>query len=231
MSQRSHISQRSHQDECELLTLPYSQWDHVNAGLIVSHALAARFLHKLLSGFSDGIYPLILSGGIESVSHLPPGEKAVVVIDLAGLSRPVTEYLKTFTASITDCAFLAIHKARSTVEVAQLLLAGFSGFITYDEVQDVLFDALRCFIERKVWASPEAIRLYMDWTSSRVRTRECRPGLLTAREHQILELLRLRHSNKEIAASLHISESTVKSHVSNVLGKLNMAGRREVNEF
>jgi DNA-binding NarL/FixJ family response regulator len=205
--------------------------DHVNAALIVPHVLAARFLQKKLSEFSSAICPLTLSGGIESARHFPPDEMAVVVIDLSGLSRPVTEYLETFKAAIDDCSFLAMDRARTTLEVAQLLLAGFSGFIAYDDVQDLLFDALQCVIERKVWFSPEAIRLYMDWTSSRVRSRECRPGLLTVREHQILELLRLRYSNKEIGAALCISERTVKFHVSNVLGKLNLGGRRDVNKL
>jgi len=53
------------------------------------------------------------------------------------------------------------------------------------------------------------------------------PGhCLTAREGQVLQLLMRRSTNKEISHALNISERTVKFHVSNVLGKLQLGDRR-----
>lgn len=53
-----------------------------------------------------------------------------------------------------------------------------------------------------------------------------RPGnRLTAREHEVLELLALGRSNREIAAELFISVKTAGVHVSNILGKLGVASR------
>jgi DNA-binding NarL/FixJ family response regulator len=51
---------------------------------------------------------------------------------------------------------------------------------------------------------------------------------LTAREQEVLGLLLARRSNDEIAAELHLARQTVKNHVSNVLGKLGVANRREL---
>ena len=50
---------------------------------------------------------------------------------------------------------------------------------------------------------------------------------LSDQEFRVLQLISDGHSNKEIAAQLHIAESTVKSHVSNILAKFNAKRRTE----
>jgi two-component system, NarL family, response regulator LiaR len=53
------------------------------------------------------------------------------------------------------------------------------------------------------------------------------PERLTRREIEVLRLLASGQSNKEIARALIIAEKTVKSHVSNILGKLGVPGRTQ----
>lgn len=50
-------------------------------------------------------------------------------------------------------------------------------------------------------------------------------GILTTREQEVFELLVLNKSTKEIAESLHISEKTVRNHISNAIQKLGVKGR------
>jgi DNA-binding NarL/FixJ family response regulator len=54
-----------------------------------------------------------------------------------------------------------------------------------------------------------------------------RPSLFTPREHDVLRLLAQGQQNKEIAATLAISERTVKFHVSTILEKLGAGNRTE----
>ena len=54
------------------------------------------------------------------------------------------------------------------------------------------------------------------------------PGLLTAREAEVLELLRTGRSNAEIAAALHVSIETVRTHARHVYRKLGVGTRREL---
>lgn len=60
------------------------------------------------------------------------------------------------------------------------------------------------------------------------RARENRDGVLSAREMELLVLAARGLSNREIAAYLHISESTVKRHLANIYPKLGVASRGEV---
>ena len=53
---------------------------------------------------------------------------------------------------------------------------------------------------------------------------------MTNRELDVLELLTRRLSNKKIADKLYISTTTVKSHIQNIYGKLNVRKRREAVE-
>ena len=53
---------------------------------------------------------------------------------------------------------------------------------------------------------------------------------LTWREQEILTLLEKRLTNREIAAELHLAESTVKDYVGNILGKLHVKNRRQAVE-
>jgi DNA-binding NarL/FixJ family response regulator len=54
------------------------------------------------------------------------------------------------------------------------------------------------------------------------------PGALTPREREVLELLKQKFSNQEIADRLVIELGTVKNHVHNILKKLNLSSRRDV---
>ena len=56
-------------------------------------------------------------------------------------------------------------------------------------------------------------------------------GGLSAREVEILELVAARMTNKEIAASLSISENTVKNHLKNILAKLQLGSRRQAAAY
>ncbi|MFC5233914.1 response regulator transcription factor [Pseudonocardia zijingensis] len=74
--------------------------------------------------------------------------------------------------------------------------------------------------------------VFLDAAVARRLTQEIRGpriglGALTAREREILVLVAAGLSNKEIAAELVISERTARTHVSNVLGKLNLSSRTQ----
>jgi len=202
------------------------QDQEICVGLVMSHALAARQMVEMVK--LENMRPVLLS--LENTGHFPVEARVVIVLDLWGLPMPVSEYLNAFSRATPRVTFLALDQPSSDVEIAQLLRAGFAGFITYDQSFHLLGPAIKAVAQGQIWASPEVLRIYVDLTSPRNNIRATGIATLTVRENQILDLLRRRYSNKEIANHFGISESTVKFHVSNILTKLNVNDRRDVKD-
>jgi two-component system NarL family response regulator len=197
----------------------------IHVGLVVFHSLAAHHLAELVQ--SNKMVPVVLTDHVKIAHSFPTSPRVVVLIDLWGLPLPLTEYLDGLSAAIPGCAFLALDSAKPEVDVARLLHSGITGFITHAESSHLLGPAIQAVAAGRVWASPEIIRIYVELTSQRF-TVSSGVEMLTSRENQVLELLRKRYSNREMAQLLRISESTVKFHVSNVLMKLKAHHRRDL---
>jgi DNA-binding NarL/FixJ family response regulator len=86
--------------------------------------------------------------------------------------------------------------------------------------------AIRRARDGEVHLDPQVARLLAE----RMRARKTEPEPrepLTEREREVLTLVAKGHSNKEIAALLDITERTARTHVSNILGKLDLASRTQ----
>jgi two-component system, NarL family, response regulator LiaR len=203
--------------------------DPVHVGLIVSHDLVARYLCDILKKLDENLVPIVLSPySAESIRLLPQEGKVIVLVDLVGLPCPYVEYLNVLLVAAPQCTFIAMDRGRPVLEVARLVLAGFSGYLTYEAIPSDLGKALQVVSDEQIWASREVMRAYRDLTLRRLPRTETPAGAITQRENQVLELLRRRYANKEVAQMLQISESTVKFHVSNILNKLNVSRRRDL---
>ncbi|MFF7261736.1 response regulator [Streptomyces sp. NPDC008159] len=100
------------------------------------------------------------------------------------------------------------------------LQAGAAGFVLKKDSASTLLDGIRAVARGNGFVSPGPTRRLIARVSS-VGGGPCAlPAELTPREHDVLALLGHALSNTQIARRLHIEESTVKSHVQNVLTKL-----------
>ncbi len=112
--------------------------------------------------------------------------------------------------------------------VFEALRAGASGFLLKDVEPTQLVEAIRIVASGEALLAPSITRrLLVRFASLDVNERKPPPGLdsLTPRELEILRLVAGGLSNAEIAAELVLSETTVKTHVSSVLRKLNLRDR------
>ncbi|MBE7701854.1 response regulator transcription factor [Oerskovia sp. Sa1BUA8] len=108
------------------------------------------------------------------------------------------------------------------------LEAGASGFLLKDAEPDVLVDAVRRVASGEGLVDQTLTRRVIDEFARRrspAAPDETASGLLTAREHDILALLCRGQSNAEIAATLFLEASTVKSHLSRIMTKTGMRDR------
>jgi DNA-binding NarL/FixJ family response regulator len=111
------------------------------------------------------------------------------------------------------------------------LRAGASGFMLKDVRPPELVEAIRVVARGDALLAPTVTRRLLDrFARAFPDTAEPAPDLgeLTEREVEILRFVALALSNSEIAGRLHLTEATVKTHVSRVLTKLDVRSRTEL---
>jgi len=116
--------------------------------------------------------------------------------------------------------------------VVESLRAGASGFLLKDAPAEDLVEAIRVIAAGEALLAPSITRRLLDRVASRLPPAHDNmiPALseLTEREMEVLKLVARGLSNAEIAEKLVVSETTVKTHVSRILGKLGLRDRVQV---
>ncbi|HET6708344.1 response regulator transcription factor [Amycolatopsis sp.] len=107
------------------------------------------------------------------------------------------------------------------------LRGGASGFLVKDAPSEELLVAIRGVLRGDAMVSPSVTRRLLDryLADDRDPVDVAKLGVLTEREKDVLGLIARGLSNTEIAAKLYIGETTVKTHVGRVLGKLRLRDR------
>ncbi|MCP2334797.1 response regulator [Actinomadura rupiterrae] len=120
--------------------------------------------------------------------------------------------------------------------VYDALAAGASGFLLKDVTAERLFEAVRIVAAGDALLAPGVTRRLIEefarsrsqsQSRNRARTTPSALGALTPRETEVLRAMAEGLSNPEIAALLVVSEETVKTHVSRILGKLGLRDRTQ----
>ncbi|MCJ7840446.1 response regulator transcription factor [Lederbergia sp. NSJ-179] len=104
--------------------------------------------------------------------------------------------------------------------------AGASGYQLKDIEPDALVHSIRKLMDGENTLHPKATNLLMNQMNQANHVNNLISGL-TIREKQVLKEIAKGKSNKEIGAYLNITEKTVKTHVSNIFIKLNVADRTQ----
>jgi DNA-binding NarL/FixJ family response regulator len=117
--------------------------------------------------------------------------------------------------------------------VLDAVRAGATGYLRKDIAPDGLVRSLRGVVDGEAPLPRDLARLMIEAIhrlSKREGTRD-RFVALSSREQEVLEHVARGARNRQIASALTISEFTVKRHVQNILGKLELRSRREAAEF
>jgi DNA-binding NarL/FixJ family response regulator len=113
----------------------------------------------------------------------------------------------------------------------EALRAGASGFLLKNASPEDLVESVRVVARGDALLSPEVTRRVIARFNAPVATVQTRPPELTDREFEVLVELARGASNTEIARTLHLGETTVKTHVSRVLAKLGLRDRTHAVVF
>jgi len=122
-----------------------------------------------------------------------------------------------------DVEVIALTSVLEDASIVEALRAGAIGYLLKDTEAPELQQAIRSAAAGQVLLSPKvAARMMHEVLPACIA-----PPALTERETDVLRLLAQGRSNKEIAHILSLSEKTVKTHVSNILSKLNVPSRTQ----
>lgn len=150
------------------------------------------------------------------------------VLDALGPKPATAAVVQQILQAYPDARVLLVADKDVDGDCFDLLLLGARGLLSYEETATSLTEALTCMAKGGFWLSPLRLSRFVDSFLGRCYSKQPAISTLSRRENEILEKLFQDFSNKEIANELNISERTVKFHVSNLLQKFRVHGRREL---
>jgi DNA-binding NarL/FixJ family response regulator len=175
------------------------------------------------------------TGSIEVVAEAATGEEAVAAAEahrpdvvLMDIRMPGMDGIEA-TRRLPRQRVLILTTFGLDEYIIEALRAGASGFLLKDAPTREVVDAVRAVAAGDAVLAPAVTRQLLDQVGRRLPAAVSRTpdGLaeLTDREQEVLRMLAVGMSNAEIANALVVSEPTVKTHVSNLLGKLGLRDR------
>ena len=152
----------------------------------------------------------------------------VFVVDQCGLEIPLGECLRHLRPRSADPRFVILDHEKSNDEIVHLLAMGAHGYVPHAEASRALVRAIFFVAANEFWVPRDSFREFLREAASVLRKGVRDRQTTTLRENEILELVRMRLSNREIAERLQIRVSTVKFHLSNILSKMQAKSRRDL---
>jgi DNA-binding NarL/FixJ family response regulator len=186
------------------------------------HSVVRQGLHMFLALDPELEIVGEATNGLEAVNQARKLRPDVVLMDLIMPQMDGIAATEIIRHELPEVEVIALTSVLEDAAVVGAVRAGAIGYLLKDTQANELCKAIKAAAAGQVQLSPQAAARLMH----EVRTPE-NPQALTDRETDVLSLLANGKANKEIALQLHISETTVKTHVSNILTKLGVPSRTQ----
>jgi DNA-binding NarL/FixJ family response regulator len=196
--------------------------DVIRVLLVDDHQVVRRGLRTFLEVQDDIEVVGEASEGAEGVARAEELRPDVILMDVKMPGTDGVEALRRLRDAGNPARVLIVTSFTERRTVVPALRAGAAGYVHKDIDPDALAGAIRSVHAGHVLLQPEVAGALLAEESGGGRG-----GTLTDREREVLALIARGRSNREIARALVLSEKTVKTHVSNILMKLDLADRTQ----
>ena len=192
------------------------------------HHIVRKGIKVLLATEKDMQVVGEAENGAEAVEKAAALDPDVILMDIVMPGMDGIEATRRITSAKPASRILVLTSFAADDKVFPAVKAGALGYLLKDSTPEQLLEAIRQVYRGEPSLEPSIARKVLQELSN--------PGgaagkqtsdPLTEREMEVLRLIAQGMSNKEIAAKIFVAEWTVRSHVSNILGKLHLASRTQ----
>lgn len=199
--------------------------------IVSSHPLVLRELRRLLTraGFEVHAQQVEITPKTDLHSLDVPAA-SIYVVDTHGADWAAEALVAGIRLQHPEARIVVVGSQFREVNSFPLLYLRVRGLVRYSEVGRQLARAVHFAAHGGLWAPRDLITNFVERLlgSAHTSMRPPRSRVLSRREREIFDCLLKNKANKQIADQLHISVSTVKFHVSNILSKFGVQRRTDL---
>ncbi len=199
--------------------------DEISVVIVDDHALVRQGLRTFLDLHEDIQVTGEAANGVEAVERVGQLRPDVVLMDLVMPEMDGIEAIKRIRSICPDTKVIVLTSFTEDEKLFPSIKAGAMGYLLKNVSPGDLVSAIKAAHRGEAQLNPEIARRLMDEVSNKPSTLD--EEVLTRREMDVLRLIAQGRNNRGISEELVLSEKTVKTHVSNILGKLHLADRTQ----
>jgi len=193
------------------------------------HALVRSGLRKLLELDPDVDVVGEAASGEEAVTLARRDVPDVVLLDVVMPGRSGIDVLPEILDAAPDTRILVLSMQDDPAYVRQAFAAGANGYLLKEAADGELVQAIHEVADGRRYVHPLlGARLA---AAENAAERKAQSDPLSEREHEVLRLLALGHTNQEIAKLLFISIRTAETHRARIMQKLGLKSRAEIVRY
>jgi two-component system, NarL family, response regulator len=186
--------------------------------VVDDHPLMRVGIASIVNARTDMTVVAQAGSGEEAVTLFFKHKPDVTLMDLRLPGMSGVDSIRSIREGYPPARFVVLTTYEGDADIHRALEAGAQGYVIKGMPYQTLVEALQRVYKGGRFLPPPIARAL----ASRMPDSE-----LSAREQEVLSLLARGKSNKDIASTLHITEATVKCHVSAILLRLNVSDRTE----
>lgn len=190
------------------------------------HTIVRKGISALLATEPDIQVVGEAKDGVEALALAQSLNPDVVLMDLVMPRLDGIEATRQIALKQPGARILVLTSFAADDKVFPAIKAGALGYLLKDSDPEMLVEAIRRVYNGESSLEPSIARKVLMELAQPPRT-GLTPEPLTARELDVLRFVAQGKNNKEIAGALFITDTTVRTHVSNILGKLHLASRTQ----
>ena len=193
--------------------------------IVDNYPLVRKGIRFLVSTEPDLEIVAEASNGQEAIRQTNQYHPDVVLMELVMPGGDGLEAIVVIKRCYPNTKIVVLTGFEDQPGIIAALEAGADGYLLKDADGEALLQAIHCTQTGGISLHPRVARYLIEGLSRVQKVNGC--TRLTEREREVLLLVVKGLSNKGIAQALNLSEGTIKIHVGNILGKLNVASRIE----